>query len=120
MINWRLAESMGISVTAIEEIEYLQDSRELLVHRMKNLPSDHVAQVRLLEVWRENETKLQKLWGCEPNSDFWREFNLPHCTCPKMDNEELVGTPKRLSLSGCPVHSIGVLNETISTITTQL
>ena len=51
------------------------------------------------------EFQLQSAWGFPSDANFhsyW--YNLPHCTCPRMDNYDARGEVANYINSGCPVH----------------
>lgn len=51
------------------------------------------------------EFQLQEAWGFSQDAAFhsyW--FRVPHCTCPKLDNQENFGFPQRVINENCPVH----------------
>lgn len=53
----------------------------------------------------EIEYKLQELWGFTKDSNYhsyW--FQCPKCTCPKMDNNDAIGTKYRYYDIDCIVH----------------
>jgi len=50
------------------------------------------------------EFKLQDAWGFPRNASFHRFWQLPHCRCPKMDNEDAYGTMFNFINVLCPVH----------------
>lgn len=51
-----------------------------------------------------NEFTLQELWGFNRDKNWHKWFNVPKCTCPKMDNRERLGTDYTIINSNCPVH----------------
>ena len=54
------------------------------------------------------EFELQELWGFEQDANYHLlvgEGYIPHCTCPLIDNKELLGTSKRIYMSNCPIHN---------------
>jgi hypothetical protein len=59
---------------------------------------------RLNSIATEIENYLQTVWkfGVNPNMHRW--YNVPKCRCPKMDNEEALGTPYRTHSGLCPIH----------------
>jgi len=109
MINKKLAEKQKLSDSEVANVEFYQEYRESLVRTMRTLDPAIEYEATLLrelsELWRKNEFRLQYFWKFEENSAYHREFNLPHCTCPHMDNEELVGTNRRIISEDCPYHS---------------
>lgn len=51
------------------------------------------------------EFALQEAWGFDINRDYhswW--YKVPHCKCPRMDNEDNYGTQYRIIRGDCPVH----------------
>ena len=56
-------------------------------------------------VVKQLEFDLQEAWGFDKNED-WHSwwFQVPHCTCPNLDNFDLIGTRLRIINDGCPVH----------------
>ena len=50
------------------------------------------------------EFKLQGLWGFPLDRNYHKWFNVPKCSCPKIDNLERLGTEYRIFEEGCPVH----------------
>lgn len=57
-------------------------------------------------VVKEIEFRLQEAWGFERNEDchsWW--FQVPHCTCPVLDNWDYVGCELAVITGGCPIHS---------------
>ncbi len=57
-------------------------------------------------VVKEIEFRLQEAWGFDRNTD-WHSwwFQVPHCTCPVLDNWDYVGTRLSVTTGGCPIHS---------------
>lgn len=50
------------------------------------------------------EFDLQREWGFTPDINhhsYW--YRVPHCTCPKMDNQDYLGSGEIVA-SDCPVH----------------
>lgn len=59
--------------------------------------------VQLIE---DVEHTLQHLWGFPRDRDFHIHWlDLKGCTCPKMDNQELMGAPYRITSATCPHHN---------------
>lgn len=55
---------------------------------------------------RQIEFNLQRLWRFPEDAKFHRyQLEIRGCTCPKLDNYELIGhTPDRYRVSDCPWH----------------
>lgn len=59
----------------------------------------------------ELEFELQRLWGFPENINYHRYwFLLPKCTCPKIDNNELIGSILKYYNNDCIIHGEETLN----------
>lgn len=127
MINRQLAESRKLPEINMILIEQAQEFRKSITVEIAEQAKSHTDKIVsglvgdadsitiLLDKWRDNEFKLQRLWGFEENSAYHREFMIDGCTCPKSDNEELVGTNRRIYSDTCVIHQAKVrkYNESI-------
>lgn len=52
----------------------------------------------------QNEFDIQVLFKFEPNPNYHRFWELPKCTCPKLDNQDRLGTISYLISTSCPIH----------------
>jgi len=106
MINKKLAKKQKLSPETIGEILLLHDKRDEIEAGMKEMdPVKHKAILKIMFLnWRANEYKLQELWGFEKNANYHQDYLLPHCTCPKMDNQDYLGTNMRWTTEGCIYH----------------
>jgi len=68
------------------------------------LCTDNIKLKELANDVTKTEFKLQKLWGFPQDENFHRWFDVPKCTCPKMDNAERLGTEYRIINEDCPIH----------------
>jgi hypothetical protein len=60
----------------------------------------------LATLFEELEFQQQNLLGLTLDKSFHRWYELPGCTCPKMDNSERFGFNQRIiNITSCPVHS---------------
>ncbi len=60
----------------------------------------------LAEDVKQNEFKIQTLFNFSPSEDWFRFWQLPGCSCPRMDNEDRLGTPYKIRNLNCKLHSI--------------
>jgi len=62
-------------------------------------------QRKIVPLMEELEFRMQKAWKFEQdrNKHSWW-FQVPHCTCPKIDNWEGCSFGRRIINSSCPVH----------------
>lgn len=52
------------------------------------------------------EFTMQGLWGFTRDRDFHIHWlRLKGCTCPKLDNHDLMGAPYRITMADCPHHT---------------
>lgn len=106
MINKKLADRIGLSNKVQAEIGKWQQWKESLLTLISQLgvitdkPTIHV----LVVAWKENEFKLQRLWGFDEDARYHRFFDLPHCNCPVLDNLERLGTDYQIHNQNCPIH----------------
>lgn len=54
---------------------------------------------------QELEYQLQFEWGFSRDHTRHRWFDVPKCTCPKLDNSERLGLDHRIIAGNCPIHS---------------
>lgn len=104
MINEQLAESRGISAENKEEI--------IRAHRLLQLINenigDYVSEIgykRVAQMVEDLDYRLQELWGFPLDKayhTYWYQIN--GCTCPKMDNQETLGTGRKWINQSCPFH----------------
>lgn len=103
-INERLAQSKGLS----EETVRLLVQTHIRLRRMFWIASritHRDERKRIGAIVQKIEFKLQRLWGFkqDPNFHSWF-FRIPGCTCPKMDNQERIGTGYFIRTLDCPFH----------------
>lgn len=105
-LNWELAQRQGCSDDELEAIVNSHIRRAVIFEEMaayKNTAIDELQ--RCASELEELEFELQAYWHFEPdrNHHTWWLF-VPHCRCPKMDNQDPMYFGRRIILSGCPVH----------------
>jgi len=105
VVNRALAYSRGLSDDTITEIESLQKLRDEIQDEMKSCKVED--KERLLELkskWTDNEFELQRLWKFPSDAAYHKEFLLPHCKCPTLDNYMYVGSSTRVINKNCVYH----------------
>lgn len=94
------------TVAAIKEIHKFADD---VVKQMAKLDPHDPKGVRelrrLVKTWHRYQYQLQELWGFPKNRYYHKDYELPHCTCPKIDNEDFFGTRLRWVTEDCPLHN---------------
>lgn len=100
--NSRLMRTQGINTP--ELITELVASYENLFNIFMKIKNSTPIYDYVLEV-REAEFRLQRAWNFSESENYhsyW--YQTPHCTCPKMDNDEYIGTSYRITDDECPLH----------------
>ena len=114
MINRKLAEQRGITPEKEAKIEVRHKERQGVYEEMEGLSPSSGIDRHQLKVLAEKVTRisyeLQELWGFTKDASYHFWFNLPHCTCPKMDNRERMGTNSMIISGGCPIHGFVLKN----------
>ena len=100
--NKRLINEMGISSEDEEKINMAHEVRLVCEKDMEYNEVDSYEFQHALTRWRNMQRVLQKLWGFPPNKHKWKEWHLPKCTCPKIDNDD-VGNHYYIT-NTCPIH----------------
>ena len=71
----------------------------------KTNPVKDKARLKALNAeFMDNQRALQKAWNFPQNDNFIRFWEVPHCKCPRMDNEENYPHGYYSVDMGCPVH----------------
>lgn len=99
--NEELADKQGISRRGRELLDITYD---LLIAALEN--PENFEDPGVEEVVRNLEYRLQELWKFPQDPKFHRyQTHIKGCTCPKLDNAELVGyDADRYRTSDCPWH----------------
>lgn len=101
-VNALLLKQRNVSVAVAEEIIKLHKRRLWLYDYMGKALEVELPQ--LAQEVEDLECELQELWGFRRDRTKHRWFMVPRCSCPKMDNGELLGTEYRIVFEDCPVH----------------
>jgi len=106
-INKELVKKQGVSKQDISKINRLHEIRDDYIARMKKLnPKKEQYLLRLFSSFiTEINYQLQELWGFDRNKNYHRDWYLPHCICPKMDNDDMYGTDYQVITDKCPIHT---------------
>lgn len=100
-INQQLAKKLNLSSSTIEQIEKLHEYRDDLESKRAH---GEISKHEFDKFWRENELKLQSLWGFEQDSKKHMFWESALCTCPYHDNVERWGTGYAIINLECPLH----------------
>jgi len=103
-LNSSLVEGQKLSqqqITKLLKLHFLQAAAKDLM--------DHVENVKMLPklaaVIEDLNFQMQELWGFNRDANFHCWYEVPRCTCPKMDNRDRFGTDQRIYDLECPVHN---------------
>lgn len=91
------------------DVEHLNELKELHVQKLILFKAmEETDDPVLLKAYANNfeqiEFAMQQCWGFEMDRNHHRWFEVPKCTCPKMDNADRIGTPYRIHTADCPIH----------------
>lgn len=101
-LNPRLVAQKNLSEEEVEHIKRLHVVRLEIEDHMREAPE--VDLKALYADWHDNQQYLQEAWKFPKNDNFIRFWEVPRCTCPKMDNEERCGVGHFIVSCNCPVH----------------
>ncbi len=102
-LNHRLIVQKELTDTEVEAILALHKRRIDIEDLM--MASHDVGELGILnDQWLEVQYQLQEAWKFEFNPDFVRWFDVPRCSCAKLDNAEALGTPYHIYNQECPIH----------------
>lgn len=108
MVNMDLVDELGISEETLLELKKCHCYRDKLESFMETLDPDVQYERKMLkdfyQLWTGNEFLLQELWGFEKDMNRHMNYRIPHCCCPELDNDELLGFDGQLITEGCPYH----------------
>lgn len=51
-----------------------------------------------------NEYEIQRNFNFQPSYDYFRFWEMPHCSCPKLDNSDNIGTSLHYYSQTCILH----------------
>lgn len=103
-LSQRLAEKQGVTD---DELQALRASHQLRLYlfQIADNNREHPLTLQMLaRMFSHLESEQQELWHFGADLNFQRFFDLPGCTCPRMDNEERLGTPYKIYDTACPIH----------------
>ena len=103
MINQNLVNRQKVSGENVKRIVKLQTIRKYFYDFIEL--SDDKEEIRRLDrIITQIEFQIQKLWGFPENKNFHRWFDVPKCSCPKLDNADSLGSKFRTINPNCILH----------------
>jgi len=103
-LNPFLAIKQKITVGDLETLKELHVERLELFDEMEAEKDVKILSKQVKKL-QKLEFAMQKAWGFEQDAKFhswW--FKVPQCLCPKMDNEDMLGTGYNVFSDSCPLH----------------
>lgn len=102
-LNESLIRQQALTPEKVEKIKKLHLKKWEIFEEMENETSKELLKsyAQLVETI---EYELQNLWGFSKDKNFHEWYKVPHCKCPKVDNEERKGTPYRVISQYCLIH----------------
>jgi hypothetical protein len=91
----------------IDNIKQLFYNKFELFTAMEETDDIELIQIFAEEVW-ENEKEIMKAFNFEVNKNFFKFWEMPRCSCAKMDNFDLLGTKYNIYSGDCIIH--GTIN----------
>ena len=106
VINMELAQKQQLLEEDIKKLLIIYEKINILINHMSKLnPIKNKKElIDLYNKWTNYQFTLQDLWKFPRDATFHRDYELPHCTCPKIDNYERLGTIYRVRTEGCIYH----------------
>lgn len=108
-LNTKLVEQQDLTMREVMRLIDLHTIRVRMFDQMRELDpskSDQLVTLRAFaDLMTSVEYDMQRMWRFDQDSNFhswW--FQLPHCSCPKIDNRERVGTDYIVVDMNCPLH----------------
>ena len=106
-LNPALIKKNGLTEAEVENLKLLH-CKLYTVHLSIEATDDPIQLKHYANLIEHYEYELQKCWHFHRTYTMHRWFDVPKCKCPKMDNEENMGTKYRIINAECPLHGYGV------------
>lgn len=102
-LNANLAKAQGVTDTELAEIADLHCQRLNIVASMES-ETDPAELKKLFADWTENQYLLQDKWHFKRSANYHKWWDVPHCTCPKLDNDDAYPSGDYFTHLQCPIH----------------
>lgn len=76
----------------------------LIIFDEMSLTKDRKELKEWFKLYTKNEFEIQKNFKLKKDARFHRFWDVPNCSCPKMDNEDLWGMEFSIYRKNCLVH----------------
>lgn len=102
-LNPNLVSKQGLSQLQVNNIIDLHKHKKNIFNEMEKTSSKKQLKDLAKKV-EDIEFQLQFLWGFPQDENFHYWWQVPQCSCPKLDNQDLYGTNHRIINPNCKVH----------------
>lgn len=102
-LNSDLVKKQKLSADDIELLKSSHVMRAMIFRVMRNTDNKAVLK-RFAKMFKNLEYLQQGLWKFKIDKSFHQWFDVPKCSCPKLDNRELNGTETCIIDFKCIVH----------------
>jgi hypothetical protein len=107
-LNIELAISNNLT---LDDFASLQDLYEVADNYIEQLESE-INIKETLDKLTDTEYLIQEGWGFDKNPDYhYFSFKAKNCTCPKLDNMDMIGSKYRVYSSICPIHLMKMIGD---------
>ena len=106
-LNKALIESQNVWHN-VDLLKILHMKRFIIEEKME-LTNINKELKSLAKEWTENQFLLQDAWNFKRDETQHRFWTLPGCSCPKLDNNDMIGIGYFIINPSCKIH--GVDNE---------
>lgn len=106
-LNPGLVDKQNLTDSEIAALKTTHRLRYELFAIAANMKSPEALKA-LAKFFSKLESEQQRLWHFDVDENYYRFFDFPGCTCPKMDNAERLGTPYHIISMDCPIHGEGI------------
>lgn len=110
-LNERLILQQKLSEGEVEHILRLHEHKLKLCAKMEALPPDNPKVKAYAKELEQLEFLLQEAWKFPRDANYHRFWEMPHCTCPKMANDDAYPSGYYVRTRDCPAH--GESNESV-------
>ena len=102
-LNGNLAKKQELSADDIELLKSSHVMRAMIFRVMENTDNKAILK-RFAKMFESLEYLQQELWKFKRDKTFHQWFDVPKCSCPKLDNRGLDGTEACIIDFKCIVH----------------
>lgn len=106
-INPNLVKKQGVEdkvadivALHVKKLEIFEEMKSLEVN---NLTIPKLKELNIKAIYIEKE--LQYIWKFPYNEKFFKFWDTPHCSCPRMDNIDNYPKGPYFNSTNCPIHS---------------